>query len=47
VLPIYQKLALEQTKKKRPQEVATLEIKLDAMVALIEVFTLVSTFADA
>ena len=47
-MQIYSKLVLEQGKpKKRPIEVSTLEMKLEAMVALIEVFTLVATFADA
>lgn len=47
-MQIYSKLVLEQGKpKKRPIEVSMLEMKLEAMVALIEVFTLVATFADA
>jgi hypothetical protein len=45
---IYTKLVLEQSlPKKRPLEVSKLEMKLEAIVALIEVFTHVATFADA
>lgn len=44
---IYTKLIVEPKAKKRPTEVSKLEIKLEAMVALIEVLTLVSTYADS
>lgn len=44
---IYSKLALDPKAKKRPSEVSALEMKLEAMVALIEIFTLVATYADA
>ena len=46
-LAIYQKSQDQGKQKKKPQELAALEAKVESMVGLIEVFTLLGTFADA